>query len=244
MVGVWIARAPLKHSVTQSTAKLPICLLLCGAGARMQLAGPDAAMLARECMRSVPAGSAARGPHSFLPSRSARSGSRLRQAHSRRGSRQITRAELVSPTLFSDVLAPLATLAAPFVDPVSDTLRESFRDAISGSPSAIKPFLILVGTDVLSLLELQPSSATVLRALVSLLCWCRPRDCVFHTDGSETESYTYAITNRALLEIERRLACVLRQLTHAHQELRDQMSLHLASHVVCTSFALTMSMLC
>jgi hypothetical protein len=105
--------------------------------------------------------------HSFLPSYSAKSHIRRRFNVHQRRSKHTVCAGVVSSSLFSDVLVPVATLAAPVLEPLSATAREAFRVSIAGSPLALKPVLTLMGSDILSVLELQPSSATVLRAAVS-----------------------------------------------------------------------------
>lgn len=104
--------------------------------------------------------------HSFTPGHGA--GRRFqRHKKGRQGrARHVVRADLVSPTLFSDALAPLAALAAPVIDPASSAVMEAFKSLIFAAPSELQPLLVLAGTDLVTTLQLAPSSETVFRLAV------------------------------------------------------------------------------
>lgn len=104
--------------------------------------------------------------HSFLASRVAGRRRQGQQSCRQRAGAQAVRADLVSPSLFSDALAPLAALASPVIDPASVAVTQAFKAAISSAPDQLQPLLVLAGTDIVTVLQLAPSSETVFRLAV------------------------------------------------------------------------------
>lgn len=78
-----------------------------------------------------------------------------------------TTADLVSQTAVADVLSPLAELTPEGIIPtVSDFLRSAVRGLIGVSPQWLHPLEIMLGSDLVTVAELQPSTDSVLRLVV------------------------------------------------------------------------------
>lgn len=97
-------------------------------------------------------------------------------------------AELLSQTAVADAISPLAALIpVDITNSVSNFLRSAVEDLIGVSPSFLHPLEIVLGTDLVTVAELQPSTNTVLRLGVRIrmpllpTCmhheWFKPRAC-------------------------------------------------------------------
>lgn len=82
-------------------------------------------------------------------------------------------ADLISQTAVADVLSPLADLAPSGLIPtVSGFLRSAVSGLIGVSPQWLHPVEIALGSDVVTLVELQPAPDSILRLGVSSSAAC------------------------------------------------------------------------